>query len=197
MSLPTTSPRGERRLAVRAAVGQRSDLAVVAAEEHHRFVADGARERRCAKLGRGRGRVPLIAKEWAPWVALPHAQLCRDVSPIADERREGIPLQEGRSTATTRPRSIASESLPCLSASAFSPNSSRRQPCRAGTSACVVGGDAVEVVDGGDHLGGDAVALGGHAQQDLEQLDGGLAVDRGSCAARAAAASWGRGRGRA
>src|SRR5262249_40000516 len=28
----------------------------------------------------------------------------------------------------------------------------------------VVGGDAVEVVDGGDHLGGDAVPFRGHAQ---------------------------------
>src|SRR5262249_10463215 len=36
---------GERRLAVRAAVGKRGDLAVLAAEDHHRFVADRARER--------------------------------------------------------------------------------------------------------------------------------------------------------
>ena len=40
-----------------------------------------------------------------------------------------------RSTLITRPRSIASASRPCFSASAASPNSSRRQPCRAATSA--------------------------------------------------------------
>ena len=42
----------------------------------------------------------------------------------------------------------------------------------------VVGGDAVEVVDRGDHLGGDAVAARRHAQQHLEQFDGGGAVRR-------------------
>ncbi len=40
-----------------------------------------------------------------------------------------------RSIAATRPFSTASASLPCLSASAFSPNNSRRQPISAGTSA--------------------------------------------------------------
>src|SRR5439155_24211542 len=34
----------------------------------------------------------------------------------------------------------------------------------------IVGGDAVEVVRGGDHLGGDAVTLRRHAQEHLEQL---------------------------
>ena len=34
-------------------------------------------------------------------------------------------------------------------------------------------GDPFEIVDGGDHLGGDGMLLGSHAQQDLEQLDGG------------------------
>ncbi len=43
----------------------------------------------------------------------------------------------------------------------------------------VVSGDAVEVVDGGDDFGGDAVPFGGHAQQHLEELHGGLAIDRG------------------
>ena len=42
----------------------------------------------------------------------------------------------------------------------------------------VVGGDAVEVVDGGDHLGGDAVALRRHAQEHLEQFDRRCAVRR-------------------
>ncbi len=50
--------------------------------------------------------------------------------PRAGDRRLGL-----YPTVTTRPRSTASASLPCLSASAFSPNSSRRQPFSAGTSA--------------------------------------------------------------
>ena len=36
----------------------------------------------------------------------------------------------------------------------------------------VVGGDRLEVVDGGDHLGGDAGLLGDLPQQNLEQFDG-------------------------
>ena len=41
----------------------------------------------------------------------------------------------------------------------------------------VIGRDPFEVVDGCDHLGGNVMALGDHAQQHLEQLDGGLAID--------------------
>ena len=55
----------ERRLAVRAAVGERGDLSAVAAEQRQRLVADRSRQRLLAELGRGRGRVPLIAKERA------------------------------------------------------------------------------------------------------------------------------------
>src|SRR5215813_2139759 len=40
----------------------------------------------------------------------------------------------------------------------------------------VVVGDLLELVDGGDHLGGDRVALRRHAQQHLEELHGGGAV---------------------
>src|SRR5665213_518642 len=36
----------------------------------------------------------------------------------------------------------------------------------------IVGGDLFEIVDGGDHLAGDGVALRGHAQQDLQEFDG-------------------------
>jgi ribonuclease D len=46
----------------------------------------------------------------------------------------------------------------------------------------VVGRDPFEIVDGSDHLGGDRVALGGHAQQHLEQFDDCRAVDRGAAA---------------
>src|SRR5258708_6932482 len=42
----------------------------------------------------------------------------------------------------------------------------------------IVGGDAVEVVDGGDYLGGNPMPFRGHAQQHLEQLHGSLPVDR-------------------
>ena len=36
----------------------------------------------------------------------------------------------------------------------------------------VVGGDLVEIVDGGDHLAGDGVALRRHPQQHFEEFDG-------------------------
>ena len=58
-----------------------------------------------------------------------------------------------------------------MSASAFSPNSSRRQPLQRRHIGLVVGGDALEIVDRGDHLGGDVMALRDHAQQHLEQFD--------------------------
>ena len=60
----------------------------------------------------------------------------------------------------------------------------------------VVVGDAVEVVDGGDHLGGDAVPFRRHAQQHLEQFHRRLAVDRRSAGVRAAAATSDRARAR-
>ena len=63
-----------------------------------------------------------------------------------------------------------------MRAIAWLPNISRRQPCSAGTSAPSSDGDAFEVLDGRDHLGGNAVALGRHAQQHLEQFDRGIAV---------------------
>src|SRR5579883_3141187 len=37
----------------------------------------------------------------------------------------------------------------------------------------VVGGDLLEIVDGGDHLAGDAIALRSHPQQHLQQFDNG------------------------
>ena len=42
----------------------------------------------------------------------------------------------------------------------------------------IVGGDAFQVVDGGDDFGGDVMTLRNHAQQHLEQFDDGGAVDR-------------------
>src|SRR5262249_30042458 len=42
----------------------------------------------------------------------------------------------------------------------------------------IVGGDAVEVVHGGNELGGNAVPSRRHAQQHLEQFARGLSVDR-------------------
>src|SRR6185503_20523196 len=41
-------------------------------------------------------------------------------------------------------------------------------------------GDALEFVDGGDHLGGDGVALRRHAQQHLQEFDRGATVRRGA-----------------
>ena len=43
----------------------------------------------------------------------------------------------------------------------------------------VVGGDAVEFVDGGDHFSRDAMPLRGHTQQHFEELHGRLSIDRG------------------
>ena len=77
------------------------------------------------------------------------------------------------STATTRPlldreRQLAVLERERLLAEQFAPPAVQRRHV-----GIVVGGDAVEIVDGGDHLGGDAVALRGHAQQHLEQFDRG------------------------
>ena len=69
------------------------------------------------------------------------------------------------------PPSTVSASLPCLSSSARAPNNLRRQPCSAGTSALVVGGDRFEIVDGGDHLAGDAALVADLAQQHFQQFD--------------------------
>src|SRR5215472_2223939 len=41
----------------------------------------------------------------------------------------------------------------------------------------IVGGDAVEVVNGGDYLRGNPMTFRGHAQQHFEQLDRSLSVD--------------------
>ena len=48
------------------------------------------------------------------------------------------------------------------------------------TAVQIVSRDTVKIVDRGDHLGGDAVALGSHAQKHLEQFDSGCAIWRGS-----------------
>src|SRR5262249_5483969 len=60
---------GKRRLAVRTAVGQHRDVSALAAEDHQRLVADRPRQRLFPELGRGRRRVPLIAKERSHWVS--------------------------------------------------------------------------------------------------------------------------------
>ena len=48
--------------------------------------------------------------------------------------------------------------------------------CQRGNVGGIVGGDALEIVDRGDHLGGDVMAFGYHAQQHFEQLDDSRAV---------------------
>ncbi len=148
---------GEQRAAVQAAAVQHGDIVAVADHDQVDIADQRIGGRAVLELGPARD-----------------GDLVHETPPEQEDR----PYEVGLSSVTTRPFSIESASWPCLSAIARSPNSSRRQPRSAGTSACVVGGDAVEVVDGGDHLGGDAVLLRGHAQQHLEELDGGLAVDR-------------------
>ena len=54
----------------------------------------------------------------------------------------------------------------CLFAEQFTPPAFHR-----GNVGLVVGGDPVEVVDGCNDLGSDAVPFGGHPQQNLKQLD--------------------------
>ena len=88
--------------------------------------------------------------------------------------RRGLKSARGaRRTSTTRTRAPSSTraSSPRLSFSASSPKASRRQPCSAGGVGVVVGGDLLEVGDGGDQLGGDAGVLGAGLQQHLEQFD--------------------------
>ena len=167
---------------MRAAIGQHGDVSVPAAEDHQRFVADRARQRLVAELGGGRGRVPLIAEERRHLMS----PLVTGAIIIArSARRRGEDYS--RSTATTRPFSTASESRPCLSASAFSPKSSRRQPDSAGTSASSSAAMRSRSSTVAITLAATAVSLRGHAQQHLEQLHRGLAVD--------AAASWRSNRG--
>ena len=72
----------------------------------------------------------------------------------------------------TLPFSTVSASRPCFSSSALvAEDASRRQPLRAGTSASSSLRDGLEVVDGRDHLGRDAVRLGDLPQQHLQQFD--------------------------
>ena len=71
---------------------------------------------------------------------------------------------------------MASARSPCLSASAFSPNSSRRQPVQCRNISGIVGGDAFEVVDGGDDFRGDVMRSEIIRKQHFEQLDDGSAV---------------------
>ncbi len=67
---------------------------------------------------------------------------------------------------------------PCLSASAFSPNSSRRQPFSAGTSASSSAAMRSSSSTVAITLAATPWLLGGHAQQHFQQFDGGGAVRR-------------------
>ncbi len=81
-----------------------------------------------------------------------------------------------RSTLMTRPRSIASASRPCLSASAASPNKFAAPAVESRNIGIVVGRDLLEIVDSRDHLGGDRMTLRRHPQQHLQQFDDRRAV---------------------
>ena len=78
---------------------------------------------------------------------------------------------------------------PCFSFSAASPNSSRRQPGERRHVGAVVAGDRLEVIDGRDDLGGDAVALAGHLEEHLEQVDGGAVAVGGTAGGAGCAAA--------
>ena len=62
---------------------------------------------------------------------------------------------------------------PCLSAWASAPNTSCRQPCSTGMSGASSAGQAVDVLAGGDQLGGDVVLLAFGGEQDFQQRDQG------------------------
>ena len=74
-------------------------------------------------------------------------------------------------TSTTCPLATARPSLPCLSASAARPNTSRRQPRSAGDVRRIVGGDRLQVGGGRDQPLGDVVLLALELQQDPQQVD--------------------------
>ncbi|GCC44600.1 hypothetical protein chiPu_0028395, partial [Chiloscyllium punctatum] len=77
------------------------------------------------------------------------------------------PVHPHHAALVDRERELAVLELECRLAEQFAP------PAMQGADLGLIAGrDLLEVVDGGDHLAGDAVALRRHAEQHLQQLDG-------------------------